>query len=104
MVHVGSTAECNYSWTRAGYATLDDDGAHAEGMIHHGGGWGADLPELEVGDLVVAALILYLPEHLVQVQVLLVGKGGHLVPALGTPVPVNQKAGEAVLVQPTHQI
>ncbi len=62
-----------------------------------------NLPELEGGDLVIAALVLHLPEHLVQVQ-LLVCKGGHLVLALGTPVPVDEKACEGVLVQPTHQI
>ena len=62
-----------------------------------------NLPELEVGDLVIAALVLHLPEHLVQVQ-LLVCKGGHLVLALGAPVPVDEQACEGVLVQPTHQI
>ena len=61
------------------------------------------LPELEGGDLVVAALVLHLPEHLVQVQ-LLVGEGGHLVLALGAAVPVDEQAGEGVLVQPPHQV
>jgi len=62
-----------------------------------------NLPEFEIGDLVIAALVLHLPEHLVQVQ-LLVCKGGHLVLALGAPVPVDEQACEGVLVQPTHQI
>lgn len=61
------------------------------------------LPELEGGDLVVAALVLHLPEHLVQVQ-LLVGEGGHLVLALGAAVPVDEQAREGVLVQPPHQV
>ena len=64
---------------------------------------GGNLPELEGGDLVVAALVLHLPEYLVQVQ-LLVCKGGHLVLALGTPVPVDEQTCEGVLVQLTHQI
>jgi len=63
----------------------------------------AHLPELEGSDLVIAALVLHLPEHLVQVQ-LLVCKGGHLVLALGAPVPVDEQTCEGVLVQPTHQI
>ena len=50
----------------------------------------ADLPEFEIGDLVIASLVLHLPEDLVQVQ-LLVGKDGHLVPPLGPPVPVDQQ-------------
>ena len=62
-----------------------------------------NLPELEGSDLVIAALVLHLPEHLVQVQ-LLVCKGGHLVLALGAPVPVDEQTCEGVLVQPTHQI
>ena len=45
----------------------------------------ANLPELELGDLVVTAFVLHLPEKLVRV-----GKFGHLVLALGPPVPVDE--------------
>ena len=48
-------------------------------------------------------MVLDLPEDLVQVQ-LLVGEGGHLVAALGPPVPVDQQPYKAIFLQAAQEI